>query len=917
MPPSTGVTRRAITALLLTAALLPALRAATLQLTVKDPSQAVVPSARIRVLDSRGAEVATATTDKAGRASLAQPPPGDYKLVIEQSGFAIYEQPLHLTAEDAPPITAVLVIQKVESSLDVGSGRSAFANADPNYRALREGTFGSSYAVQNLVLKRDVGVLTLRTGVIDFFRPVLGRVVFGVFTGEGEFSLKPAVDIEAGYMRQLTGKPEIQESFRSVVLSFTDDTYSEVAKAAKQIDAPARGGDALKEFRNRMRHRTDNAISVWDSLLGGEDVANVDAELLADIYDTSQPRSFAAYIHGNKHGDLRFLVKPRGAVPQLPSPEEVGVIRFDPQGETEGAWYLSHLESEWKSGTANSHEDKRLVAVEHYRIETAIGKNDHLSATCELRMRAVAGGPRVLKFSLLPSLRVTKVSIECKEIHFIQESRKQDGSFYAILPEPLRKDAKQVLIVEYEGNKVVEKAGPGNFYVGARTSWYPSVNAFTERSTFDPTFKTPKNFKLIGVGKLVKEWKEGDYAASQWVSETPLATAGFNYGDFKSLKRTDEQTKYAIEAYATKELPGYLQQFANAGGPMASMNPSRLAEDALVQAQNSIRLFQNWFGELPFGRIAITQQPDFSFGQSWPTLVYLPISAFLDSTQRWSLMGGSAFRFAEFIDEVTPHEVAHQWWGHIVGWATYHDQWLSEGFADFSAGLYLQFTNPNNDKFVEYWKRARTRLFEKNQFGIAPNDAGPVWLGLRLDTHRTPGGYSRLVYPKGGFVLHMLRQMMRDSQTGDKRFIEMMHDFVKRHYNQTASTESFKLIAEKFMTKDMDLDGNGKLDWFFSQWVYGTAAPKYRLEYSTAPQADGSCLVKGKLTQSGIPDTFKMRVQLYMDFDGKLIRAGSLFAQGSKTMPEFTIKLPKKPKRVLIDAMEDVLAQESISKEIT
>ena len=69
------------------------------------------------------------------------------------------------------------------------------------------------------------------------------------------------------------------------------------------------------------------------------------------------------------------------------------------------------------------------------------------------------------------------------------------------------------------------------------------------------------------------------------------------------------------------------------------MTPTRLTENAIVEAQNSMRVFTHWFGEAPYGRIAITQQPQFNFGQSWPTLVYLPISAFFDSTQRWMLMG--------------------------------------------------------------------------------------------------------------------------------------------------------------------------------------------------------------------------------------------------------------------------------------
>jgi len=441
--------------------------------------------------------------------------------------------------------------------------------------------------------------------------------------------------------------------------------------------------------------------------------------------------------------------------------------------------------------------------------------------------------------------------------------------------------------------------------VGARTSWYPSVNAFGDRSTFDLTFKVPHQYTLVGVGKLVKEWREEDFAASQWTSDIPLAVAGFNYGIFKKKQRTDDATKYEIEGYATSEMPAYLQhaQFA--------MTPSHLSENAMIDAENAIRLYSQYFGEAPYGRIAITQQPQFNFGQSWPTLVYLPISAFLDSTQRWMLMGQQAFRFADFIQEVTPHEVSHQWWGHMVGWATYHDQWLSEGFADFSAGLFLQFIEKTPDKYLKYWDNARKTILEKNQFGMNANGAGPLWMGLRLNTHKTPGAYNRLVYPKGGYIVHMLRSMMRDPKTHDANFIAMMKDFVHTHYNQNASTADFQQIVEKHMTPAMNLDGNGRMDWFFNEWVFGTEVPGYRLDYSLAEEG-GKVVLKGMVEQTGVPATFKMLVPLYLDFTGKPAMVGQIALAGSVKSKEFRITLPQRPKRVLLCAEHDVLASEVV-----
>jgi hypothetical protein len=118
------------------------------------------------------------------------------------------------------------------------------------------------------------------------------------------------------------------------------------------------------------------------------------------------------------------------------------------------------------------------------------------------------------------------------------------------------------------------------------------------------------------------------------------------------------------------------------------------------------------------------------------------------------------------------------------------------------------------------------------------------------------------------------------------------------------------------MTPEMDLLGNKKLDWFFTQWVYGNEIPRYRLDYKLAPHEDNSILLTAKLTQSGVSDGFLMRVPVYLDFDGNVIRLGSVAIQGNKTSQDFQVKLPKRPKRVMINTMQDVLAAQSESKEM-
>jgi hypothetical protein len=862
--------------------------------TVKDPKGAVVVGAQVSVRHETTNETKTATTDAQGRFSVTGLAPGNYVVTITRDGFKPSEQKVVIDDKRTTTTEIKLDIAEVRGEVTTSAVGTIKPNTDPNYRALRDGKLGETYSVTNLTLKRDVGTFILKSGRISFLPPVLNRVAVGVFVGEGEFTLEPVFWIEREHLKTVTEKETFAEPFTRLVLYFSDNTYDEIKKQG-QVAGAADSAllDALKDIQDRMRDRERGS---------GE---NIEAEILTDLYNPQRAPSFNVFIDGRKHHQLAFMVRPYGAV----DCEEVLFVNADWQAKDAGFLHASHLESELKSGRASSTEDKRVVDAEHYKIENAI-KGDKLTANAECTLTALTDGERMLGLGLLPDLRVTRVLWNEKETDFIQEDKKKDGSFYVILPEAMTKGRKYKLTVEYQGEKVLRDAGGGNFAIGARTSWYPNVNTFKDRATFDLTFKVPKQFTLVSVGKKMKEWQDGDFAASQWVSETPLAVAGFNYGKFKMQELTDEVTKYKVEGYAVSEMPDGLR---NTG--IGGMAPTRLIGQSLIEAQNSMRVFTHFFGPLPYGRVAITQQPQANFGQSWPTLVYMPLLAYMDATQRWMLLGSINSSLSEFVDEVNAHEVSHQWWGHIVGWSSYHDQWLSEGFAFFSAGLYLKATEQKPDKYLNYWRHAQEAITKKNEFGLRATDVAPVWMGYRGSFHKFPGAYQVTAYRKGGFVLHMLRQMMWDAQTGDKAFIAMMQDFVKTYYNQNAATEDFKAMAEKHMTAKMDLAGNKKLDWFFLQWVYGKEIPRYKLEYSLTPQEGGKTQLTFTLTQSEVSPGFGMRVPIYLDYDGKMMRLGDVPMVGNSTSQEVKVMLDQKPKRVLLNYNYDVLASASDSVE--
>jgi len=887
------------------------LRADTISGTVKDPSGAVVPGARIEISGGGLPQPLVLTSDDSGKFTAPNLSPGKYTVRVTKEKFDELVVPVDLKGAADLPLNLTIAAQQAEVTV---TGKSmAFANSDSIYRQLRDLGLGQSYRCENHTILLDVGVFQFKSGTMTILTPVNRFVTGVIFVGEGHFILKPVDAMNARELLRRTGSPTVEEDFSEAVFRFTGSQYPEFAGTlGEKVETPQEAVSAYQHWKEKVRRRHEIPESFTQAILEGETIDNVDADVLASVYNPRHPAFINAYIHGAKHKDLRFFVRTRvGAIPQLDSPEEVALINLS-EGMDDGVWYSQHLLSELKTGKSDSREDRRLFATKRYVIETVVGKNNHLHSAATITFEPLIAGERLLKFGLLPNLRVTRVTDQNgQDIHFVQESRKEDGSFYAILDDapPLQKEHS--IAVEYEGDKVLTEAGDGSFYVSARSSWYPNLNGFGEKALYDLTFKVPKGEVVISVGKQQAESTEAGFAVSHWVTPVPVAVAGFNYGRYLKIDMPDTITHYEISGFYLEDLPDSLRPYAERAF-LDSMAPKAMTKYALDQTRAQMQVCTRYFGRSPYDNVYVTEQPNFAFGQSWPNLVYLPISAYIDSTQRWLLFGRIDDNFTGFVREVTPHEVAHQWFGHAVGWASYHDLWLSEGFAEFAAGLFLQQAIGKNwqKDYIDFWERQRKRVLEKNNFGFSPNDAGPVWLGLRLISPKTAQGYQSVTYAKGAYVLSMLRSIMHDDRAApddrEKPFIDMMHDFVESHRDSPASTESFKAIVEKHMTKQMDLQQNQHLDWFFDEWVYGTQIPRYSFSYETLPADKGNVRVRVEVTQSEVDDHFGMFVPVYADFGKGMVRIGQVAIIGNSTR-KIDFVMDERPKNVAINSYKEIL----------
>jgi hypothetical protein len=772
-------------------------------------------------------------------------------------------------------------------------------NSDPTYQQLRNLTLGGeSVSVTNFELKRDAGTFHFHSGMVCFVAPVQGKVTGAVFVGDGNFVLDPPSASERQSLKLLTKEDEFSEKFTQAVLRFTDSTYDDIKKGG----SPSSGGcDAglLKDSQNTTRHKFKN---------------NLEARILQDVLSDEPGGLFVAFIHGKRYSDK-------------------GLYKIDPDwgsGEVSFRTYEENKWGEWASFNVSGEHTRgsvgRLMRIQHQQLDVTFEKSGSLSGKATTDLVARRNGVRVVPFDLFKPLRVQSVIANGQALSFIQEDKNDDGNFAVILPKALSAGEKVTITTSYAGKEAVSNEGGGNYFPVARENWYPNGPgaSFGEYVLYDMTLRIPKGMKMAATGALVSENNEGGQNVTVWKSESPQTVAGFSFGRFKEEEVRLTKPEYLIQSYANEESPDWVQrlqrsvsnelpsQGSHIGAPVAlgTMSTTVLNKKALAEGEMAVQLYTDYFGPSLFKHMQLTQQTACNFGQSWPELVWIPICYYFDTTVRHSLGLDHADR--GYWKVVTAHEVAHQWWGHTVGFANGRDQWMSEGFAELSASLYISMIEKNPKKFIDFWNDERELLLERDAQGFRAIDVGPVTMGYRADNSRTGFGVTRrLIYPKGAYILHMIRMMMWDRKTGDENFKATMQDFVRTYSGKAATTEDFKAMVEKHMTPEMDFEGNHRLDWFFNEYVYGTALPTYKIDSAFDKDVNGDVVMTFKLTQSGVDDKFRMIVPIYLELaDGRTVNLGRARLVGNSSVDQ---KVPLKgwkdaPKRVLVNYNDDVLA---------
>jgi aminopeptidase N len=452
-----------------------------------------------------------------------------------------------------------------------------------------------------------------------------------------------------------------------------------------------------------------------------------------------------------------------------------------------------------------------LFAARHERVvdawqplnfDVAITLNEELNAITKARTKITI---QILKENLsvvdldFGEMDVDAVSVDGSAAKF----DRPPGLLNVHLAKAANKDSRVVIAVEYHGkpkdgliltaDKDGKPSATGDNWPDRVHHWIPCLDHPSAKATVRFTITAPGKDLVVANGRFDRVHDDSQTMRTWTYAE------GVPIPAYCMVIAVGEYAKAEPTTPAITPLSYYVPQ-----------SDAKFALQGFAPAAPSLKFFSETVAPYPYEKLALIVGATRFGGMENSSAIVFASTLFNRPPGPPRVMRMSrTFNIPVSLEEVVAHEIAHQWFGDSVTESTWSDLWLSEGFATYFAGLFVEKYD-GEDAFHEYMQRAAQSYFSYEKQTRTPiHDTETEDLFKLLNANN---------YQKGAWVLHMLR-----SQLGDDAFFRGLRDYYSAHKNANATSDDLRAALEKASRHD--------LKQFFASWVYGTGHPQYEVSW--------------------------------------------------------------------------------------
>jgi hypothetical protein len=725
-------------------------------------------------------------------------------------------------------VALCLGASSVRASVDPATDPKGWLEALDKAPAAADG-----WAVENFRVELGRAHLDIESGTLVAVHGPSSRPQEFLFLGKARFVLASDDPVEAYQLELFTGSPRLDEPVIRAVLAIAADDVADAlsqrpGRAPLSAEQSRQAGDLLAAWRGSREYRR----------------SGLRLHALADaVGEPTAQRVAAAWCDAPRLGRFLLGVDPYAAesvVVQQFVPLRLGDAEKDTwrhwlrREQSEGrlldtdpddiggwdVWYAAGLRSAAGERTSGN----SAFESEHYDLDTEV---DHeitsITGRAKVDLSARADQARMIELSLFPDLEVDSIALRGgPSLPWARSMR----TIVAVLPAAVASGTKLAIEVRYHG--VLFERNDQSLTVKRTTyDWYPHVGS-VDRATYRSVIDAPAAWTVLGSGRKVED-APGEAGRQVRQLDKPSADFGFEIGKFKVVERTLGHVALTI---------GFLSDQRTAS---ASEREATIATIAAALAT-----YEERFGPYPLDDLTVATTR-YGFAQGFLGFVTLAD----DIVQNVDLTSTMALEKRRII----AHELAHQWWGNLVGWASDRDMWLSESLANYAAAFFRRKTAEGTDLAGSsaYLDLVAAEEFRPETTVGRPIEAmGPITLGPRLNSSLSSEAYHAIVYQKGSKVLALLA-----AQLGEDQFLAMLKEIAQRANFRPLDTETLLAAVAKMSGRNLDA--------FTRSFVHGVGYPQIHYDYAIEP-AEGGFTVRGTIHQ--VPRGFRR---------DRLVRAGAGF----------------------------------------